>query len=1192
VFLTKLEFLGFKSFAQKLKMEFGQGITCIVGPNGCGKTNVADAIRWVLGEQSAKALRGGSMDDVIFDGTASRKPFGMAEVALTFANSGRLLPLEYDEITLSRRIFRNGVSEYFLNKTPCRLKDIKDMFFDTGIGSHAYSLIEQEMVDNVLSDNSGHRRFLFEEAAGIMKYKTRKREALLKLEATENDLVRVNDILIEIERETNSLRRQIARARRYKRLEEEIRSLDVTLGLLAYRRFDGEAGKLSDELDVCLANKVQASTAIRSLEASLENLKLNLVEQERKVSGAAQELAVVEELQAGIRDRILVLKERREALNSKGDGLREDIRHADEKIETIARQYEEASSELSGLESSLRKNQEDVSREEEGLARKEQELIALRNSVQSLAGIVSQTSAQEAQRSAKQEELASMREEIERQLKAVCDEISQLESRLSDLRSTEEALNGAIEGQRGKLEELEKRIRENLAERDSLDAGLAELVDEESTLLGNAERIEGRLGALESVAAEHRKQNELIRDALRHVNGEVIGILEDIVSIPAELSSAFDALLYEYGPIVIAGDKATALSCVSALSETSPGRFTVLVHDKPECSPVRKIPDEILSSSEVIGEAIDLISCPENLKYSISSLLEGTVVVETAHSIQDLPAYTELNVRFVARKGGLIRRGRLFTGGKGSIPGGFEVDAELSKGKIELSGVRKTLSDCTAQKSHLEVQRIEIEKRITSLSSELRELGEQTGSNENSVSVRRAEIKLIEARAESLRTREKNLRERLSAYTQQKETLDKEILELGLLLAPTSERLDAQSTLIKDLEGQREAILARVGELRMEEVRELARKNGLISLRLRLEEEKGLLGTEIERKRGTFEVTSTDLGEVENELDDLEGQATEVAVIEKEKESRLETTRASYNSVRAEIEELEKTLKLHRIELDRLLEEAHAIELSLTRQKIEREGVVRRIHSDYGVDLTVELSIPEGFDSGQAEQRVQALRQRIKGLGPVNLLALEEYEKKKERLDFMKSQRDDLLQAKVSLLEVIEKINQRASGLFLETFNSVQEKFQETFLTLFEGGAAELRLIGDDPLEADIEIVARPKGKTLQGLNLLSGGERALTSIALLFAIYLVKPSPFCILDEVDAPLDDANINRFLNMLKKFNDKTQFIVITHNKKTMEIADYLYGITMQEPGISKIVSVKFRGAEEPVEYSREVVAVES
>jgi chromosome segregation protein len=296
--------------------------------------------------------------------------------------------------------------------------------------------------------------------------------------------------------------------------------------------------------------------------------------------------------------------------------------------------------------------------------------------------------------------------------------------------------------------------------------------------------------------------------------------------------------------------------------------------------------------------------------------------------------------------------------------------------------------------------------------------------------------------------------------------------------------------------------------------------------------------------------------------------------------------------VKSEIEELEKILKAHRTELERLSEEAHAIELNLTRQRIEREGVVRRIYSDYGVDLTAGCTVPEGFDRVQSEHRADVLRQRIKGLGPVNLLALEEYEKKKERLDFMTNQRDDLLLAKTSLLEVIEKINEKASSLFLQTFNSVQEKFQETFLTLFEGGAAELRLLGGDPLEADIEIVARPRGKTPQSLNLLSGGERALTSIALLFAIYLVKPSPFCILDELDAPLDDANINRFLNMLKKFNDKTQFIVITHNKRTMETADCLYGITMQEPGISKVVSVRFRGAEQPVEYSREAVAVET
>jgi len=1192
VFLTKLEFLGFKSFAQKLKMEFGQGITCIVGPNGCGKTNVADAIRWVLGEQSAKALRGGSMEDVIFNGTANRKPVGMAEVALTFSNSGRILPLEYDEVTVSRRIFRDGISEYFLNKTPCRLKDIRDMFFDTGIGSHAYSLIEQEMVDNVLSDNSGHRRFLFEEAAGIMKYKTRKREALLKLEATENDLLRVNDILVEIERETNALRRQIAKARKYKRLEEEIRNLDVALGLLAYRQYDNEADKLSGELDASLAHRDQASTAIRSFEASHEKLKLNLLEEEERASAAAQALAAVEEQQAKIRDRILVLKERREALTSKGDGLREDILHAEDKIQSIAKRYHEASSELVALEDSVGKNQQNVRSDEEELTRSEQELRGLREGVRSFASAVSQSETQHAQRSSKLSELAAMNEELERQHGVVIDEIAQLESRLSELRFAEETLSGQLEKQREKLEELDGRIKDNSAERDSLDRRLAELGEEESVLFGNAKRIEGRLGGLECVAAEHREQIQLIRSALSQVKGEVIGPLEDLLDIPAELSSAFDALLYEYGHVMVASDKETALSCVTLLSEACQARFTILVQDESNRAVSSRIPEGILSSSEVLGEAINLLGCPDNLKYSISSLLEDTVIVDTAQSIRNLPAYTEVGIKFVTRKGGLIHKGKLFTGGKGSIRGGLEANAELSKCKLELDELRNALSGFPARKNSLEIQIAETEKRNVSLSSEQRELVELIGSNENSISVRRAEIRLIETRVESLRTREKDLIERLSAYSQQRETLAREILELGLSHTPTSAQLDKQSSLVKDLEEQRDRILARVGELRMEEVRQLARKNGLVSLKLRLEEETALLTAEMERKKETLEVTDSTLTESESELGNLELQATERAGIGQEKEDRLEAARASYNAVRAEIDELEKALKVHRTELGKLSEEAHAIELGLTKQRIEREGVVRRIFSDYGVDLTAGCTIPEGFDPNQAEQRAQLLRQKMNVLGPVNLLALEEYEKKKERLDFMKNQRDDLLQAKTSLLEVIEKINQRASTLFLETFSSVQEKFQETFLTLFEGGAAELRLLGDDHLEADIEIVARPKGKTLQSLNLLSGGERALTAIALLFAIYLVKPSPFCILDELDAPLDDANINRFLNMLKKFNDKTQFIVITHNKKTMEIADYLYGITMQEPGISKIVSVKFTGSEEPVEYSREAVAVET
>jgi chromosome segregation protein len=388
---------------------------------------------------------------------------------------------------------------------------------------------------------------------------------------------------------------------------------------------------------------------------------------------------------------------------------------------------------------------------------------------------------------------------------------------------------------------------------------------------------------------------------------------------------------------------------------------------------------------------------------------------------------------------------------------------------------------------------------------------------------------------------------------------------------------DRQSAVVEALEEERESALAQLSELRMSEVREFSKKNGLLSLLRRLEEEKTLLAGETSRKSQALADSSAQLDGGATELVRLEEDAKRLDEGQAERQAALDVAKSAYGAARAQIDGLELKLKALRKEHDELSERVHSLEMDLTRQRIEREGVVRRIHSDYGVDLTAEsVSLPEGLEPEQAEKKLEHLREIMRGLGPVNLLALEEYEKRKERLEFIQNQRNDLQQAKGSLLEVIQKINQKASEMFMQTFNSVQERFQETFTTLFEGGAAEMRLVGDDPLEAGIEIVAMPKGKTLQGLNLLSGGEKALTVIALLFAIYLVKPSPFCMLDEVDAPLDDANINRFLKMLKRFDDRTQFIVITHNKKTMESANCLYGVTMQEPGVSKVVSVRFRG----------------
>jgi len=1195
--LKKLELLGFKSFPEKLKIEFGPGITCIVGPNGCGKTNIADAIRWVLGEQSAKALRGGSMGDVIFNGTARRKAVGMADVALTFSNSGFALPQGYEETSINRRLYRDGVSEYSLNKTPCRLKDIRDTFFDTGVGSHAYSLIEQEMVDNVLNDQGGQRRLLFEEAAGITKYKARKREALLKLDATEGDLVRLNDILVEIEREANSLRRQIAKARRFKRLEDELRSLDLSLGLVAYRGHDEQVTEVSARLEQWLAKREEATTSTRSLDAALEQAKLGMLEEEKRLNAAAEDLAEVEERRAGVGDQILVLTERRQALASKCAELRDDIQHVETKIAAGVARTQETSSELDGVQAALAEKERLVKEREKELTLKDMQLATVRNEMHSLREVLDKARGQETQRAAKQDELAALRRELERQLSAVAGEAGLLSGRLSELRTVQAEVDKEVSSKRVELERLESETAENDGRKQSLESETAEASRKESTLSGQAQKLGGLLAALERTAMDHGERRNLMRRVLKESSANVMGILEDLVRVPADLCGAFDAMLYEYGPVVIARDRDSARTCFDALRETFPGRFSVLVPG-PEASAAKaQVPDGDSRRLGLLGEAAGFIECPQELKQALAGLLAGSFLVEKTQDLGQVPEAGAAEVRFVSRDGGTILRGNVLTGGRPAEPGSLEVQSELANRRAELEAVRASLAESGRVLAELAARRVSLEESGRDLLSRTAQAREALSSLDRNISASAAEVALTEARLAALTLNRGELQQRMAGLTDELGGLEGELTSLRSSLSPMAAEFDRQSAVVHALEEDREAALAQLSELRLSEVREFSRKNGLISLLRRLEEEKTLLEAEASRKRQTLEESSAQLEGGGTELARLEEDARQLDETQAERQARLDLAKSAYGTARAQIEGLELKLKALRKEHDEVSERVHSLEMDLTRQRIEREGVVRRIHSDYGVDLTAEsVSVPEGLEPSQAQERLEHLREIIRGLGPVNLLALEEYEKRKERLEFIQNQRNDLLQAKSSLLEVIQKINQKASEMFMETFNSVQEKFQETFTTLFEGGAAEMRLVGDDPLEAGIEIVARPKGKTFQGLNLLSGGEKALTVIALLFAIYLVKPSPFCMLDEVDAPLDDANINRFLKMLKRFDDRTQFIVITHNKKTMEAANCLYGVTMQEPGVSKVVSVKFTGngdgPEQAPAQAEEAVAVET
>ncbi|MFH0778131.1 MAG: hypothetical protein V2A71_05805 [Candidatus Eisenbacteria bacterium] len=780
-------------------------------------------------------------------------------------------------------------------------------------------------------------------------------------------------------------------------------------------------------------------------------------------------------------------------------------------------------------------------------------------------------------------------------------EITELKQRLDELGSVDEVSLGELTERRERLEQLQAAIRRVTAEQLELEAEISKVRDREARLSGDLKKTEGQIGVLESASLRHRERNELIRKTLAASPVSTIGLLEDLIETPSHVAAAFDALLSEYGPIVVVSDADAAFSCFDVLAENIPGRFSVLVAEgRPGSRGERSEGGGHTSGGDagrshaglrgVVGRAIELVECPDGVRESLREILGDSVIVESSDAVRGAGIGRDLNLTIVTHDGSVISKRGVLKRGKPADAGAFGVDTELAERRNQFAEIEKEVSDCVSARCELEKRKVDLEERGSAAGVELGSLRDSIAVVENGISGHRAEAKVTESRVRFLEQRRQELQARLAVLREDSRRLEEEISQIRGSVTPLGEEPENATSLLRESEQQRDAAMRELNELRLSEVKQVSRKGELGSVIVRLEEERAQLQEEIVRKRTWLEQTRFVLGQGDDELAGLEAEVTQIGQVRSERDGKLESARSAYVSLRQEIEEIERRIREERRVLEGLSQESHALELSLTKHRIEREGVARRVHSQYGADVTAEPSPPEEFNSIEAEQKLGILREKMRNLGPVNLLALEEYERKRERLDFIKGQRDDLLEAKSSLLEVITKINEKASTMFLETFNEVQGRFQDTFRTLFEGGDAELRLVGDDPLEAEIEIVARPKGKKLEGLNLLSGGERALTAIALLFGIYLVKPSPFCILDEVDAPLDDANINRFVSMLKKFNERTQFIVITHNKRTMAAADCLYGITMQEPGVSKVVSVRLTGTEKAAQYSEEEVPV--
>lgn len=1193
MYLKKLEIFGFKSFAHKLTLEFGPGITGVVGPNGCGKTNVADAIRWVLGEQSASELRGTNMADVIFNGTKLRRRLGMAEVTLSVDNSSGFLPTEYSEVLIGRRVFRSGESEYLLNRTPVRLRDVRDLFFDTGIGTRTYSLIERRMVDSVLSDSTGHRRFMFEEAAGIMKYKVRQRSALAKLEATESDMQRVSDIIVEVEKQVRSLQRQLAQARRHRRYTDDLRELEVLLGRREFATWQADRSECAVRGSAAREVLSSRDGTLDKCERTAASIKRELRDKEGALGSLEQETSELEARVRALADGLLVARERRSGAEKRSGEL-------DSEINDLRADLSFALGRAAGLEDEITTAAGAAADREKDLEVCTQRLADAEREYKRLKDVLD---GQKLSRLEGLQSSAGTRGELESyraRLDDLTAEHAEIDRMLGDARAqlatNENETLGAIGAGKAHTEAAAAaRVRagDAASQADGARDALLSARVKRTAFEGELGAARHKLAFLSEIREGYGGFQEGVRSLLAdrsHGIGGLIGPVADLLEVEGGMTAAVEAALAGAAEYVVVHDVGAATQAMEHLSLGGNGRATFVPLSEVSRLPLSPIPEPVLAESGVLGAALRFVKTAPEHESLAAFLLEGCVVVEnlsTALGLSRRPEHGALV--FVTTRGEMCSASGLLSGGRaGDVEAGLLRRTErLESARREVEALEQSLAAAREEES------------VTARACETAQANARTAQEDAERSD--AELWEVKRRATELELAGTNLSERASALVARREVLAARVAE-------TRSEIEALAGRLTLLSRGEDAIGEKVGELERHfqeaergraKATEDERQTRIDAAQAqttveKLRAEHSQLAEAGRSAKAAIERKTVELGELARAMGELDerigtdGQAlgelsAQKAAIERDRDAMRDAAR----TLRAAIERLEDEAKDARASREKLTQEVHGLEIRDTELRSRSESLRERIKEEYSVDIAVLGDVPTTddappFDEVQARDEVERLKARLRTMGPVNLLALDEYDEENKRLEFLKGQYDDIVRSKATLKEAIEKINATARQMFLDTFALIRTNFVATFQRLFEGGEADLRLLEpDDPLESPIEIVASPRGKRMGRLSLLSGGERALTAIALLFAIYLVKPSPFCILDEVDAPLDDANVERFIGMLREFSERTQFVIITHNKTTMQAADRLYGITMEESGVSKVVSVSLDAARSEV-----------
>jgi chromosome segregation protein len=1161
--LRSLSIHGFKSFADATVVDFHEGITAVVGPNGCGKSNISDAIRWVLGEQRPSAIRGVKMEEAIFQGSLHRRPVNRATVTMVVSNEDGGLPVSFKEVEIGRTVYRDGGSDYSLNRSTCRLRDVLDMCRGTGLGANAYSVIENRMIDAILSDRAEERRQLFEEASGIGKYKDRRKAAMRRLEYAERDLTRLEDVIGEVETKVRSLARQKGKAERYKTLRD--RRLAVEVSVVGH-----DLGRLRDrlsELDKALDGDRKTGQGmvaeLRTAEANVETLRLEEVDAERIRREAAEALDAVRGRLVEWERDLAVADERKGYAQRRLGQIGGDRSSSETRLRGLVEALEALDSRHGGGDAELERIREDVKERAEVVAtvrgRLDKARACLEETEHHERDVVRKGAQLEGDADAAQSQAA----ELERRLQRIDMELSDTSDALSDLESQGDLFTGRVSGLEGAVEEASAQLDSERAALEDAKPSLETARRGELQAVRAAQGIEAELAALEALERGQEGIDPVAKAALALGDPDVIGSLLDFIEVPAELGPAVEAYLGTLAKALVVRDGRTAERLIRWFSKDWQGGGGLIL------LPLDHVPGKasgtLLESARGIGEGAPWVEA-----------LLGEVDLVDAAGMEGRPARPRLlrdGTVFDPR--GLIRVGTpsVISWRLGRKDRLAMLRSRLSEAEAEASASRRSLQSEEARFAHAEGA---VEQARTTLRNAQDEL--RTASAEGAAQLdQRARID--RHRDELARQLEGTKAARARAL--ERATTAKEDRE-GLLTQESDTRAvrEASRSELAVVQDEWEAVRADEARLSIrlaraeEEAKQVAQRVEDLK-RDRSVEEKRLADLDAEEGVLTGDVATAvqcqEEGKTETER--LFGERDEARTVLNERSTLL-------TGVAEALAEAEREARMLRSAEREAVDHRHQLELE--RQEVSSGiGLIQeRLEGEWGrpLDRLLEEAEPVEGTPEELEAELADIVVRLEGIGLVNMLAVEEHEEESTRLGFLSEQRDDLVAARDDLKAAIRKINETAIDLFEGTFEKIRENFRATFTRLFEGGEADIWLTDSgDPLESPIEIHASPKGKKTQRIDLLSGGERALTALSLLFGIYLVKPSPFCVLDEVDAPLDDNNIGRFIRLLQEFKEQTQFVLITHNPRSIEAADWIYGVTMEEPGVSTIVGVQLHEA---------------